>query len=155
MTQTLNNVGTDLTTAIAEARAELGRVDAKAGSLLATAGVLAALVGSLLVTQLPTAAAIVAVAAVACFCGSTVLLLLAIRPRLPRLPGSLADNLGYTAEDLLERFADPEHQLRRGEQLIGLSKLAVTKFQLLRPAGDLLVVGIGLLVVALAVSLLA
>ena len=142
---------------LADVRAELLRVDTKANSLLALAGVLlggavAVLGGS---RNLPTAATAVAWTAVALVAAAVVLLAAAVRPRLDgdfsfvrwaRYSGGqqLLDDLtgaGRTGDPLTDR----------ADSLRWLSRALLGKYRSVRRAVSLLVAGLAVAALAAAV----
>ncbi|GAA5033797.1 Pycsar system effector family protein [Actinopolymorpha pittospori] len=137
---------------VAEARAELARVETKAG-------VLAGLSGAAVTVMLATAAArpwlrpaIVGWVSVAAFTGSTVVLLVALRPALRRGVGllrtaSLAPDV--VLEESAERAGRADMEMRETAALaVLLSGLAVRKYRLVRAAVDLALLGLVLASVA-------
>ncbi|MEV6967596.1 Pycsar system effector family protein [Hamadaea sp. NPDC051192] len=140
--------------AISDARTELGRVDAKAGTLLGIDGVLLGLVGSVLLTQLQGAAAVLGWLAESLYAASAAALLVAVYPRLPRLPGSLYDQSTMTPAQLAESYADADAVIaHRAGQLPGMARLALAKYRNVQQAVWLLAAGVAVLLVTLAVQL--
>jgi hypothetical protein len=144
-----------ITADIAAARTELGRVDAKASTLLAVEGVLIALLVPVLLA--PATGAVIGRPIVALLITLLVLsagtLLVAVYPRLPRLPGSLADLADMTPAQVAAAYADPAGVLQaRAAQLPGLNQLAVAKYRMLRTAMFPLFGAGVLLLAALAVA---
>jgi hypothetical protein len=143
-------------------RGELGRVDAKASTLLALAGVLlggglAALASA---DPLPTAAAVPAWAAAATVGAATLCLAAAIRPRLDGDFGFLrwAGHNGAAAvlTHLIDEATPPGSPLLdRSHELHCLSRAAYAKYVHVSRAVTLLIAGLGLGAVATAVAVWA
>ena len=140
-------------------RAELLRVDTKANSLLALAGVLLGASVAVLVSSrnLPAAAAAVAWVAVGAVIAAVVLLAHAMRPNLSgdfgfvrwaRMAGGrqLLDDLAAT-----DRTGDP--LLTRADELRWLARALLDKYVAVRHAVHLLVAGLTLAAIAAAVAM--
>ncbi|MEV4097004.1 Pycsar system effector family protein [Streptosporangium saharense] len=148
----------DLPHEIATVQAELGRVDAKATALLGLAGTAASVAAgtaAFTVTRLP-GGALIALWTMAALLVSAVLVLLgAIRPTLPR-PGAGHGWVAYAYSTAAELAAisTVQHIQDRRADLVRLSRIARTKYVLLRAAVDLLrtSVAAGVLAVILAVT---
>jgi len=124
-----------LTVQFRAVHAELGRVDAKAGTLLAAAGVALSVGLSVLGrVQLPTAAAVAGWSAAAAVGVAVGLLAGAVRPRLAGNHGFV--RLARLSREQLLAAADPD-PVDPG-QLIWLAQLAVGKYTRVRWAVDLL-----------------
>ncbi|NUR59414.1 MAG: hypothetical protein HOV87_12210 [Catenulispora sp.] len=140
--------------AITDVRTELGRVDAKAGTLLGIVGVLIGLVGSVLLTQLQNGAAVLGWLSVAILAASAGALLVAIYPRLPRLAGSLSDQAAMTVDQVRDAYADVDSVLQaRAAQLPGMARLALIKYRTVQLASWLLGLGVAVLLGTLAAQL--
>jgi hypothetical protein len=140
-------------------RAELARADAKAALLLSWAGGAFAVVAALGITgsaNLPTAAMVGLWGAAALLATAVVVLLIAVRPRIPRTGGTgfiaharmtsgpaLLASLALTEADRLAEVA-AEVQL--------LSRIAVAKYTTLRVAVDLLIAALAVLAIALPLA---
>jgi hypothetical protein len=136
-----------LTAELATVRDQLGRVDAKANTLLTVCGVLLAAAVSVLAgnTSLPAAAAATGWLATALVAAAVLLLLLAVRPRLNGFFGFVAFAEARDGQDLLD-------MLRRGggdplaDAAGALHCLAVmlrAKYRAIRHASTLLGAGLG------------
>lgn len=144
------------------ARAELARIDTKAGILLGVSGtafsVLAAL--SVLASGLPAPARAGLGGAVTLLAVSSAIALTVIRPFLPR-PGT---GTGFVAHAALAVTGDPEQLLeslarapedRRARDIIRLSAIAHTKYRRLRLAVDVLLAALAVLAITLPLGALA
>lgn len=142
---------------LATVRAELLRVDTKANSLLALAGVLlggavAVLGGS---RTLPGPAAAVAWTAVALIAAAVVLLAGAVRPNLGGDFGFVRWSRAGTAQQVLDGLADnhAEPLTSAAGQLRWLSCALLAKYTAVRRAVTLLTAGLGVAAVAATVAM--
>jgi hypothetical protein len=136
-------------------QAQIGRADAKAAMLLATDGVLIALIGPTIATALPGGVAAAGWIAVAMLAASALVLLAAVYPMLPRLPGSLVDQAAMSAAQVAAAVTDSEQLLlTRAAQVPGLSRMALAKYRLIRASMWPLAGGLVLVVAAQAVAVL-
>ncbi|MER7212425.1 Pycsar system effector family protein [Streptosporangium sp. NPDC000239] len=148
----------DLPQEIATVRAELGRSDTKATALLGLAGTAASVVAgtaAFSVARLPGGALIALWTMAALLVGSVLVLLGAIRPSLPR-PGAGHGWVAYaySTPEALAATSTVQHIQDRRAELVLLSRIARTKYVLLRWAVDLLrtAVAAGVLAVILAIA---
>ncbi|AQW52300.1 Pycsar system effector family protein [Streptomyces violaceusniger] len=129
-------VDANLTSAYADVKAEMARTDNKVALLLAFDG--AALAGLWTAgtgLSLPVAALVVGGVAVVLLLASASVLLAAVRPRLGGTDHcSFPYWAGLTAEELLADM----RQDRRPAAVVTLSRIAVTKFERLQVAVDLI-----------------
>jgi hypothetical protein len=142
---------------IAVARAELVRIDGKAGTLLGIEGVLIALLAPQVLGD-PTAASSIGrpltALLIVLLMVSSAILAASIYPRLPRLPGSLLDQATMTPAQVTAAYADPAGiQQTRAAQLPGLTRMALSKYRLMRAAMLVLAAAGVVMLVALAVAL--
>lgn len=148
----------DLPHELATVRTELSRADTKAATLLGLAGTATSIAIALIALntrQLPIPALIGASAAVAHLAASVVLLLLAVRPALPR-PGEGAGwpAHAYATTDSLAATPAADTERARHAELICLSRLVGAKYRRIRIAVDLLlaalaaVAGVGIALIA-------
>ncbi|GAA3016916.1 Pycsar system effector family protein [Streptosporangium longisporum] len=149
-----------LETAVTMAHAELVRAgESKSGLLLSWAGAAFGLLGTLLVTSpdhFPGIARFGVIVAVMMLSVAVVLILLTIRPTLPR-HGRTATALysaTTTPQDVLDRIraqlADGELSLAR--QTLLLSRLALVKHRYLQWAIDLIIAAIVILTITVALT---
>jgi hypothetical protein len=127
----------DLHQACADVRAELGRVDAKASTLLAVTGVaLSAGLAILGRARLPLLATVSGWLAAAAVAAAVALLALAIRPRLGGGSGFM-----HYATATPQELLDADLAIT-AEQLIWMARLARMKYRCLRWAVDLILTGL-------------
>lgn len=146
----------DLHTEGALVRAELARVDAKAGLLLSWAGAALAVVitvttAATSTTRVP-AVALAGLWAAAGLLGLAVaVLLLAVRPRIPRIGGTgfVVHARAASPAALLHTLTSADAASHVAADVWLLSRLAVAKYRRLRLAVDLLVVALLVLAAAL------
>ncbi|MGC5012483.1 Pycsar system effector family protein [Streptosporangium sp. DT93] len=150
----------DATHDLAGVRAELARADSKATTLLGLAGTavsVALAAAALGATRLPAVTQVTIWAAVALLAAAVAVLLLTVRPALPR-PGAGVGWIAYAYSSPAELAATPAaiHERDQLAELIRLSLLARTKYVRIRLAGDLLlgalVVGPLLFITALIIA---
>ena len=140
----------ELGAAIAHARTELSRADAKAGTLLALAGTaLTVLLALLARTSLPGLATTAGWLTAAVVATAVAHLALAIRPNLTGDHGVVryARRDWATVSNEFTRLdavwiARAAHESREAEALVALSRSAVTKYRRIRTAVDLLLAGL-------------
>lgn len=152
---------------VATVRAELARIDPKAGGYLQMAGVLlgaglAVLGGAAAGGHLPTAALAAGAATAAVVLVAVVLLLLASRPRLGGDFGFMAYADADTAQDVLARLAggDADHvaqmtPLARARELWWLSRAVYAKYTAIARAVPLLLAGYAGAAVTVALAIWA
>ncbi|MEV4183417.1 Pycsar system effector family protein [Streptosporangium canum] len=148
---------TDLQTESTAVRAELTRVDGKAGLLLSWAGGAFAVVAGLTAAATSTARlpglALVGLWGVAGLLATAVtVLLVAVRPRIPRTGGTgfIAHARAASAHDLLCRL-DSRPETAAADVWL-LSRLAVAKYRRIRLAVDLLIGALALLAIVLPLT---
>ncbi|GAA1005446.1 hypothetical protein Aple_050980 [Acrocarpospora pleiomorpha] len=147
----------ELAEAVAAARAELARVDAKAGIALSVSGgafsILTATAA--LATSLPTLARVVLIVAAVLTAAASTAALWALRPTLPRHAGTgvLGAARVGTARGLLAGLADTPERERLAADVVCLSRLARTKYRRLRIAVDALIAAVAVVLIALVVLL--
>lgn len=147
----LHTAAVDLDRAHAEVKAEIARVDTKAGLLLALEGAAAAgLWTAATARPLPALATALACVSGALIVAAVIVLLLAVRPRLGGRHGfplwatlTPAELSGHLAEQDL------------AEDIAGLARLATDKFERLQHAVDLTLAAIAPAVLAVAATLAA
>jgi len=146
---------THLDRAHAEVRAEIARVDTKAGLLLALEGAAAAgLWTAATVRPLPAPAVALLAVSGAFVVAAVVVLLLAVRPRLDS-PGGVRHGFPLwatlTPVELGEHLAEQD----LAADIAGLARLATAKFGRLQHAVDLTLTAIAPAVLAVAAALTA
>ncbi|GAB2606823.1 hypothetical protein GCM10027168_44580 [Streptomyces capparidis] len=155
-TPTTDRTDAALDQALVSVTSELGRTDQKAGLLLALDGgllaVFAALrsnTGGAAALDLPAPARATAALGAAALVASVVLLLISVRPRLA---GRHRTGLVHWADLEPEQLATALRRDHRPEQITVLSRLARSKFELLRQAIDLSLAAVLLLTAAAAIT---
>lgn len=141
---------------IGQVRDELRRADAKATALVSLVGALFAGEIALTSSGLVPAAQWLMWLASTPIAGSVVLLLVTIRPYLGKgEPGSFLHAARSTPAEMVELAADRDTTPERlALTWVTVSQIARRKYQRIRAAVQLLLVGIGVLLVALATSAL-
>ncbi|SDD68484.1 Pycsar system effector family protein [Actinokineospora iranica] len=142
-----------------QARDELRRADAKATTLLSLVGAALAGVIALSGRSLPIAASVTLWVSAAPILVSVLLLLSAIRPRLgptEPAPGTWLYAAAFGPSALLKSLADEnESAMSRAVHACELGVIAQAKYDRIRRAVGLLVLGLGVLVLALVLSVVA
>ncbi|MEU1731369.1 Pycsar system effector family protein [Streptosporangium sp. NPDC020145] len=137
----------DLPREIAAVRGELARADAKAATLAGLVGTAVSIAGGLAAvsaTRLPMSAQIALWATITLLAAALLTLLLSIRPSLPR-PGAGFGWVAhaYATPEALAAVAGLDTGRTQYAELIGLARLARTKYVRIRTAVDLLLTALG------------
>ncbi|WP_432128249.1 Pycsar system effector family protein [Streptomyces sp. bgisy082] len=145
----MTNTDLALTAAHAEVKAELARTDTKASLLLAFTGAALAAVWTIAThTPLHPAALVIGGAGAVVLLAVVALLLRAVRPNLGGGAG-FPKWATLTAEEIHTEFAEDQ----RAQDIVNLSRIAVTKFARLQRAIDLTYTAGGLFLAAALIAL--
>lgn len=140
--------------ATADVESTLARVDAKANTLLAFALGLASAVVALAVTRprIHPAAMVAIGGAGVMLAAAAVLLLLAVRPHIPRKGGTGFVSIARAQDD--DSFRRVVIDARGYQHLRSMSALAVAKYRTVRRAVDLVIAAVAVLVAAIPLGVL-